>query len=162
MLWTPPLARQPFRAAKAVRRTALAGVNIRRRNRQPDTIPPPAPFSAPHTPFNVSIDARRRFAFTEIPLDEAQMVKNALGGTVNDVVLALCAGALRNYLLGKGVLPEKGLVAMVPISVRTDDQKGDMGNRVSSIETIAFGDSGESTVSAELVEHLTALVADRM
>ena len=63
------------------------------------------------------------------------MVKNALGGTVNDVVLALCAGALRNYLLGKGVLPEKGLVAMVPISVRTEDQQGAMGNRVSSMLT---------------------------
>jgi WS/DGAT/MGAT family acyltransferase len=127
------LARQPFRAAKAVRRTALAAVNVRRRNRQPDAVPPPAPFSAPHTPFNVSIDGRRRFAFTEIPLDEAKMVKNALGGTVNDVVLALCAGALRSYLLGKAVLPEKGLVAMVPISVRSDDEQGAMGNRVSSM-----------------------------
>src|SRR3954469_5676415 len=102
------LARQPFRAAKAVRRTSLAAVNIRRRNRQPDAVPPPAPFTAPPTPFNVSIDARRRFAFTEVPLDEAKMVKNALGGTVNDVVLALCAGALRSYLLGKGLLPENG------------------------------------------------------
>jgi len=129
------LSRQPFRAAKAAQRTALAAVNIRRRNRQPDSIPPPAPLTAPPTPFNVSIDARRRFAFTEVPLDEAKMVKNALGGTVNDVVLALCAGALRNYLLGKGVLPEKGLVAMVPISVRSDDEKGDMGNRVSSMLT---------------------------
>jgi WS/DGAT/MGAT family acyltransferase len=118
-----------------VRRTALAAVNVRRRNRQPDAVPPPAPFSAPHTPFNVSIDGRRRFAFTEIPLDEAKMVKNALGGTVNDVVLALCAGALRSYLLGKGLLPEKGLVAMVPISVRSDEHKGAMGNRVSSMLT---------------------------
>src|SRR5205807_2419032 len=84
---------------------------------------------------HAAIDGRRRFAFTEIPLDEAKMVKNALGGTVNDVVLALCAGALRNYLLGKGVLPEKGLVAMVPISVRTEDQQGAMGNRVSSMLT---------------------------
>ena len=129
------LVRQPLQAAKAVRRTTLAAVNIRRRNRLPDTVPPPAPFSAPPTPFNVAIDGRRRFAFTEIPLDEAKMVKNALGGTVNDVVLALCAGALRNYLLGKGVLPEKGLVAMVPISVRTEDQQGAMGNRVSSMLT---------------------------
>src|SRR5436305_3642959 len=129
------LARQPFRAAKAARRTTLAAVNIRRRNRLPDAVPPPAPFSAPYTPFNVAIDARRRFAFTEVPLDEVKMVKNALGGTVNDVVLALCAGALRNYLLGKGLLPEKGLVAMVPISVRSDDEKSAMGNRVSSMLT---------------------------
>jgi len=129
------LARQPVRAAKAVQRTALAAVNVRRRNRLPNAVPPPAPFSAPYTPFNVAIDSRRRFAFTEISLDEVKIVKNALGGTVNDVVLAMCAGALRGYLLGKGLLPEKGLVAMVPISVRSDDEKGDMGNRVSSMLT---------------------------
>ncbi len=129
------LARQPFQAAKAARRTALAAVNIRRRNRLPDTVPPPAPFSAPFTPFNTSVTPRRRFAFTEVPLDDVKMVKNALGGTVNDVVLAMCAGALRGYLLGKGVLPDRGLVAMVPISVRTDDQKSSMGNRVSSMLT---------------------------
>src|SRR5207302_8313639 len=81
------LARQPFRAAKAARRTALALLNVRRRNRQPDVMPPPAPFSAPRTPFNVAISPRRRFAFADVPLDEAKMVKNALGGTVNDVVL---------------------------------------------------------------------------
>jgi len=129
------LSRQPFRAAKAARRTALAAVNLRRRNREPDAVPPPAPFSAPHTPFNASIDGRRRFAFAEVPLDEAKMIKNALGGTVNDVVLALCAGALRSYLLGKAILPDKGLVAMVPISVRSDDEQGAMGNRVSAMLT---------------------------
>ena len=98
-------------------------------------MPPPAPFSAPHTPFNVSIEGRRRFAFADVPLDDVKMVKNALGGTVNDVILALCSGALRSYLLGKGALPDKGLVAMVPISVRTEDEKGAMGNRVSSMLT---------------------------
>src|SRR5438270_5044533 len=53
------LSRQPFRAAKAVRRTAGAALNVRRRNRQPDVQPPPAPFSAPRTPLNVSIGPRR-------------------------------------------------------------------------------------------------------
>src|SRR5436309_5487413 len=129
------LARQPFRAAKAVRRTALAALNVRRRNRQPDVMPPPAPFSAPRTAFNVSIGGRRRFAFADVPLDEVKMVKNSLGGTVNDVVLAICAGALRRYLLGHGVLPDTGLVAMVPISVRVEEEKGAMGNRVSSMLT---------------------------
>ena len=59
------------------------------------------------------------------------MVKNAFGATVNDVVLALCAGALRNYLDARGEHPDGPLVAMVPISVRTDDQKGTHGNQVS-------------------------------
>jgi len=61
------------------------------------------------------------------------MVKNALGGTVNDVVLALCSGALRRFLQARGELPEESLVAMVPISVRTEEQKGTHGNRVSSM-----------------------------
>ena len=155
------LARQPFRAAKAVHRTSMAAVNIRRRNRQPDTVPPPAPFSAPYTPFNVSIDGRRRFAFTEIPLDEAKMVKNALGGTVNDVVLAVCAGALRTYLLGKGVLPEKGLVAMVPISVRSDEQKGAMGNRVSSMLTGLATDIEDPVERLQLISAGTRQAKDQ-
>jgi diacylglycerol O-acyltransferase len=61
------------------------------------------------------------------------MVKNALGGTVNDVVLAMCSGALRSYLDAKNVHPDRSLLAMIPISVRTDEQKGAMGNRVSSM-----------------------------
>lgn len=127
------LARQPLSAAKSVQRTAGMLLNLRRRNRQPGVNPPPAPFTAPRTSFNTSITPHRRFAYTQIPLDDVKMVKNALGGTVNDVVLALCSGALRQYLADNGETPDKSLVAMVPISVRTDDQKGAMGNRVSSM-----------------------------
>src|SRR5205085_1035488 len=127
------LSRQPIRAVKALRRTAGVALSIRRRNRQPDATPPPAPFTAPRTRLNTSITPRRRFAFTEVALDEVKMVKNALGGTVNDVVLALCAGALRRYLQARAELPDLGLVAVVPISVRPEFQKGARGNRVSSM-----------------------------
>jgi diacylglycerol O-acyltransferase len=127
------LARSPVRGFKAVRRTVETALNLRRRNRTSGGHAPPAPFSAPRTPLNVAITPHRRFAFTEVSLDDVKMVKNALGGTVNDVVLALCAGALRNYLHAKGVHPDRQLLAMVPISVRTEDEKGAMGNRVSSM-----------------------------
>ena len=127
------LARSPVRGFKAARRTVETALNLRRRNRSADVQAPPAPFSAPRTPLNVPITPHRRFAFTEVSLDDVKMVKNALGGTVNDVVLALCSGTLRNYLDGKGVHPDRSLLAMIPISVRTDDQKGAMGNRVSSM-----------------------------
>lgn len=127
------LSRQPLAAAKAVRRTAEMALSLRRRNRQPNVSPPPAPFSAPRTSLNQSISAQRRFAFAQVSLDDVKMVKNALGGTVNDVVLALCAGALRNYLDDEGERPDKDLVAMVPISVRTEEQKGTMGNQVASM-----------------------------
>jgi|SRR5581483_11213014 len=127
------LARQPVAAAKAVRRTAEMALNLRRRNRQPGVKPPPAPFSAPRTSLNQTITGHRELALTEVQLDEVKEIKNALGGTVNDVVLAACAGALRRYLEAHGEHPDKPLLAMVPVSVRTEDQKGTMGNRVSSM-----------------------------
>lgn len=134
------LSRQPVSAAKAARRTFEAAVNLRRRNRQPGLHPPPSPFSAPNTSLNTAITPHRKFAFSQVPLDDLKRVKNALGGTVNDVVLAVCAGALRSYLDGKGEHPDESLVAMVPISVRSEDQTGSMGNRVSpmlvSLETL--------------------------
>ncbi|HVM52122.1 MAG TPA: wax ester/triacylglycerol synthase family O-acyltransferase [Acidimicrobiales bacterium] len=127
------LARQPVSAFKAVRRTATAALTLRQRNRQPDVTPPPAPFSAPHTPFNGAITARRSFGMADIALDDVKAIRTKMGGTVNDIVLAICAGALRSYLDEKGALPEEALVAMCPISVRTEDQKNTMGNQVSSM-----------------------------
>ena len=127
------LARQPISALKAVRRTTEVALNIRARNRQPDVNPPPAPFSAPRTPFNGAITGRRSFGMADVSLDDVKAVRASLGGTVNDVVLAICAGALRAYLDEKGVLPEDPLVAMCPISVRSEADKSAMGNQVSSM-----------------------------
>ena len=127
------LSRQPVAGFKALRRTIEAVVTLRRRNREPGVTPPPAPFSAPKTSFNTAITPHRKFAFTQIPLDDVKMVKNALGGTVNDVVLAICAGALKNYLDDRGEDLDGPLVAMVPISVRTEEQSGTMGNQVSQM-----------------------------
>ena len=127
------LARQPLRALKTIRRTAEVALTLRRRNRQPDVKPPPGLFSAPRTPFNVSLTPHRKAAFKSVALEDFKRVKNAFGTTVNDVVLAVCAGALRRYLLSRGELPDDPLVAMVPISVRSEDQAGTLGNRVSSM-----------------------------
>lgn len=127
------LARQPVSAAKAVRRTAEAALNLRRRNREPQNNPPPAPFSAPNTSINTAITPHRKFAFTQMSLDDVKQVKNALGGTVNDIVLMLCSGALRRYFEDKGEFVDGALVGMIPISVRSDDEQGAMGNRVSSM-----------------------------
>jgi WS/DGAT/MGAT family acyltransferase len=127
------LIRQPLRAARTARRTVQTVLRTRERNRQPDVNPPPGFFSAPRTSINTSITPWRRFAFTEVNLDDIKMVKNALGGTVNDVVLALCSGALRQYFADRGETLDSSLQAMVPISVRTEDQKGAMGNQVSSL-----------------------------
>jgi diacylglycerol O-acyltransferase / wax synthase len=92
-----------------------------------------AGLGAPGSPFNVDIGPYRRFATVQIDLDELKRIKNVAGGTVNDVVLAAVTGALSRYLRGRGhSIHELELRAMVPISVRTADEHGALGNRVSS------------------------------
>ncbi len=95
--------------------------------------PPRTP--APSTPFNRSITAHRRLALRSMSLSEVKAVKNALGATLNDVVMAMCAGALRRYLADHDALPENPLVAMVPVSIRTGEEADKWSNRVSSIFT---------------------------
>jgi diacylglycerol O-acyltransferase len=129
------LAKQPLRAVKAVRRTTGVALNIRRHNREPDVDPPPAPFSAPRTSFNHALTRARSFAAETVSLDDVKMVKKAFGCTVNDVVLALCGTTLKNYLARRGEETDASLVAMVPVSVRTEDQHGEHGNQVSSMLT---------------------------
>jgi WS/DGAT/MGAT family acyltransferase len=127
------LARQPYRLAKTVRRTTETALRIRQRNREADVPPPPGFFSAPRTSFNAALTPHRSFAFTSLSLTDVKEIKNELKVSVNDVVLALCAGSLRQYLEANDELPEEPLVAMVPVSVRTEEQQGTLGNQVSSM-----------------------------
>jgi WS/DGAT/MGAT family acyltransferase len=131
------LTRQPERAASAVRRTvgAVWGLSERnRRLREEDGVePPPAPFKAPRTSLNGAISAHRRFAFLQVPLDEVQTVRQAFGGTVNDVVLCAVAGALRRLLAERGEVLDDALVAMVPMSTRTPADAGVLGNKVHAM-----------------------------
>jgi diacylglycerol O-acyltransferase / wax synthase len=85
---------------------------------------------APRTSFNGRISAHRRFAFGQLGLDEVKEVKNAHGCTVNDVVVSICAGAVRRWLLEHKELPSEPLVAQIPISVRSDQEVGTYGNRL--------------------------------
>jgi WS/DGAT/MGAT family acyltransferase len=91
------------------------------------------PGRAPATPFNKSITPHRRFAFRSVDLATVKMVKNAFGVSVNDVVMAMCAGALRRWLLDHDALPDQPLIAMIPVSVRDPSAKGALGNRVSAM-----------------------------
>jgi diacylglycerol O-acyltransferase len=88
---------------------------------------------APATPFNKAISPHRRWAFRSLPLEDVKAVKNATGGTVNDVVMALSTGALRRWLIDHDALPDSPLVAAVPVSIRTEAEKGAAGNRVSTM-----------------------------
>jgi diacylglycerol O-acyltransferase len=90
---------------------------------------------APPSPLNTRIGPHRRFAWVESELERFKAVKNALGGTVNDVVLAVVTGALRAHLRRRGRDPESvaELKAMVPVSVRAESERGALGNRVSTL-----------------------------
>ena len=94
--------------------------------------PPPPAFSAPRTPINGTISSNRVWNTALLSLDRVKRLKNAVPGTtVNDAMLAICAGALRSYLLRRDALPEEPLVAMVPVSTRPSAQRDATGNQVS-------------------------------
>ena len=90
--------------------------------------------AAPPSPFNVRIGPHRRFTWVSADLGQFKAIKNALGGTVNDVVLAVVAGALGRYMRLHGQSTDgPGLKAMVPVSVRADIERGALGNRVAAM-----------------------------
>jgi diacylglycerol O-acyltransferase len=101
--------------------------------RKPDPMLSEATTAAPRTSFNDSITPHRRFAFGSLSLAEVKEIKKEFGVTVNDVVMALCSGALRRYLEERKELPSDPLIAMVPVSVRTEEQQGTFGNQVSAM-----------------------------
>ncbi len=88
---------------------------------------------APASALNVPIGPHRRFEMVELGLDEVKQVRAALGGTVNDVVLAIVAGALRSWLLARGEVLGADLRVLVPVSVRSLDARGTFGNQVSAV-----------------------------
>ncbi len=89
---------------------------------------------APDVPLNTEIGSHRRFAWARAELDDFKRIKNALGGTVNDVVLAVVSGALRSWLRGRGVKTEGlELRALVPVSIRAKDERGELGNRIAAM-----------------------------
>lgn len=90
------------------------------------------PYQAPPTIFNVRISSSRRFAAQSFSLSRIKKVGKASGATLNDVALAMCAGALREYLIANNALPDKPLISMVPVSVRAADGP-EGGNQVAVI-----------------------------
>jgi WS/DGAT/MGAT family acyltransferase len=87
----------------------------------------------PRTRFNGPVSSHRRVAFATLPLADIKAIKNHCHVTVNDVVVTLCAGAMRRWLARRDELPDRPLVAMVPLSVRTPEQAGTFGNQISTM-----------------------------
>ena len=91
-------------------------------------------------PLNQPIGPHRRFVWARSELATFKRIKDALGGTVNDVVLAVVTGALRNWLHSRGIRTEGlELRALVPVSIRSEDERGDLGNRIAADARAAAG-----------------------
>lgn len=91
-----------------------------------------APLQAPHSILNRRITRQRRFATQQYALSRLKAISQATGTTLNDVVLAICGGGLRTYLLELGALPDRSLVAFLPVNVRAEDDPGG-GNAVGAV-----------------------------
>jgi len=97
--------------------------------------PAPVPFKTTTTPFNASLTPRRSFAVARLGLPEVRRIKRHFDVTVNDVVLALCAGALRRLLESDGGVPAIPLLASVPVSTREQSDAPAVGNRMGNLIT---------------------------
>jgi WS/DGAT/MGAT family acyltransferase len=112
-----PTVRAARESAEALGEVAWAGLN-----------------PAPETPLNVPIGPHRRILWVENELADFKEIKNALGGTVNDVVLTVVTGAMRKWLRSRGVRTEGlELRALVPVSIRSDDDRGGTGNQIAAM-----------------------------
>ncbi len=151
------LARQPLEAVRLASETLpalfsagrqhLAARRAARRSRSGQV------GGAPRMRFNANISNRRSYAYGSLSLHAIKTIKNCYGVSVNDVVLTICAEALRRYLDEKQELPARPLISGIPVSVRSEEQKGTHGNQVVMARTSLFTDIADPV---ERLQHISA------
>src|SRR5436305_9414154 len=176
--------RRPLQVASVIPKAATSVVNVVRERRSSDTVNPPAPLTAPRTSFNGAITPHRKVAYTIASLSDVKAIKNAFGTTVNDVVLAVVGGGLRRYLERTKQVPDKSLIATVPISVRPPEGEDDTSigankasamftslathdedpvDRLGTIHEVTKGAKEEhNAVGADMLQSLTEFAAPRL
>jgi WS/DGAT/MGAT family acyltransferase len=143
---------RPLGVVKLVPQVAKSAVNLVLSRRASGSGSAGAiPFTAPRVPFNGTISPDRIVSLVDVALDDIKAVKNAVGGTFNDAVIAICGGAFRHYLLQRDALPDTSLIAVIPVSVRDDDDVT-AANRTSAMFT---------TLATDLADPLERLEAVR-
>ncbi|HZQ31965.1 MAG TPA: wax ester/triacylglycerol synthase family O-acyltransferase [Mycobacterium sp.] len=157
-------ATRPLQLAKVVPLTLASAVETVRRGVSGKAMT--APFRAPQTPFNAKVTGHRNIAWAKLDLEDLKTVKNRFGVKLNDVVMALCAGVLRKFLLDRGELPDNPLVAMVPVSVRDKSDRAGR-NQVSGMFSSLHTDIDDpaerlhaiSKANSAAKEHSSAIAA---
>ena len=154
------LARAPRRAAGDLRTAARVGRSLRSWDDAHPGQRPPGAFAAPGSAINGRVTARRAVGFTSVSLAEVHRLRAACGGTVNDVALAVVGGALRRWLQRRGRLPHRSLVAMVPVSVRSDHDRA-AGNHTSALLTTLATDCSDPVERLASVARVTGAAKQR-
>jgi WS/DGAT/MGAT family acyltransferase len=139
------------RAADRVRRTVSGDGNATEHTT----------FRAPKTSFNGRVSAHRRFAFGQLSLEEVKAIKNEHGSTVNDVVVSICTGAVRRWLVEHYELPSDPLVAQIPVSVRTSEQAGTYGNRIMLMSAPIFTNEPDPVARLRRTHEALAVMKER-
>ena len=147
---------RPIRLARGVATAVPKAVRVagqlRRREIQLPTLGVPA------TRFNARVSPHRVFDAANLDLNDLKKTKSTVpGATVNDVVITVCAGALRSYLGDLGELPEQSLAAVVPMSIRTEGEKGAEGNRVAQFFCDMHTDIADPKARLEAVAETTKI-----
>jgi diacylglycerol O-acyltransferase len=123
---------RPKEIVRMFKRTSNAVKDFYERRKSPEHQAGATVFDSPRTRWNGPLSAQRAAAFSRVPLADVKLIRKAFGASANEVVLAICAGALRQYLEARGELPLAPLVAACPIATRV---RGTTGNRVSAMVT---------------------------
>ncbi|MEO6092595.1 MAG: wax ester/triacylglycerol synthase family O-acyltransferase [Novosphingobium sp.] len=141
----------PFKLTKTLRRTIPVIVGNRRKLKSGE-LTKPTKNKAPKTRFNAPVTPHRVMDGRSFAFADVKRIKDAIpGATINDVVVGVVGGALRRYLTAKNELPETSLVVTVPISIRTDDQKGTGGNQLSMAFVAAQTDIADPIERVEAI-----------
>jgi WS/DGAT/MGAT family acyltransferase len=115
----------------------------------------------PRTSFNGRVSPHRRFVFTRLALDDVKEIKNHYGVTVNDVIVSICAAAVRRWLIKHEELPAEPLVAQIPVSVRREEQIGTYGNRILLMTAPLYTDIYDPVARLERTHEALAEMKER-